>query len=51
MRDVTVFIPAYNASAWIEQTLQSVLEQTYQNFELLVIDDGSTDDTAELVAE
>lgn len=46
---VTVVLPAYNATQYIRETIDSVLKQSYQNFELLVIDDGSTDDTAEVV--
>lgn len=43
---VTVVIPAYNASATLDETLQSVRAQTHRNLEILVIDDGSTDSTA-----
>ena len=41
----SVLIPAYNASKTIEQTLDSLFSQSYQPFEILVMDDGSTDDT------
>jgi glycosyltransferase involved in cell wall biosynthesis len=45
----SVVIPAYNASATIAQTIRSVFLQSEQDFEIIVVDDGSTDDTAEQV--
>ena len=45
---VSVIIPAYNGSQFIERTLVSVCSQTYRNLEILVINDGSTDDTADI---
>lgn len=48
---VSIVIPAYNAAKFLPEVIQSVLNQSYQNWELLVIDDGSTDNTAELVNE
>ena len=42
---VSVCIPAYNHEKYVDQTILSVINQTYQNFELIVIDDGSRDNT------
>lgn len=46
---VSVIVPAYNAAATIERTISSVLNQTYSDLEVLVVNDGSTDETAALV--
>ena len=46
---VSVIIPAYNAAKTIVQTLESVLSQSYENLEIIVINDGSTDDTVDLL--
>lgn len=48
---VTVIMPAYNAAAYIENSVQSVLGQTMPDFELIIVNDGSTDDTAAVLAE
>lgn len=49
MPRLTVLMPTYNVAPWVEEAVQSVLKQTYTDFELLVVDDGSTDDTLEHV--
>lgn len=46
---VSVVVPAYNAERFIAHTLESVLAQTYHNIEVLVVDDGSQDKTAQVV--
>ncbi len=48
MPRVTVAIPAYNAAEFLGETLASVRQQTYRDFEIIVVDDGSTDATASL---
>lgn len=47
---VSVIIPAYNAVRTIEHTLESVFRQTFTDFEAIVVDDGSTDDTPSVLA-
>ena len=49
MPKVSVVIPAYNVAAFIEDAINSVLGQTYHDFEVVVVDDGSPDETASIV--
>ena len=42
-------MPTYNGEKYIEEAIQSVLDQTFTNFEFLIIDDGSTDNTAAII--
>jgi len=47
---VTVLMPTYNCGLYISQAIQSILNQTYKNFEFLIIDDGSIDNTFEVIS-
>lgn len=51
MPKVSVMMPAYNAEKYIGEAIDSVLSQTFQDFELVIVDDGSTDSTLEVVAQ
>lgn len=46
---VTVLMPAYNTEAYIAEAIESVLQQTFTNFEFLIINDGSTDNTEQII--
>ena len=45
---ISVIIPVYNVENYIEQCIQSVLYQSYQNIEIIMVDDGSTESSGEL---
>ena len=49
MKKVSIIIPVYNSKTTIEKCLESIISQTYKNIEIIVIDDGSTDGTKELL--
>ena len=49
MELVSVIMPTYNCGRFIAESIRSVLVQTYPNWELIIVDDCSTDDTAQLI--
>ena len=48
---VSIIIPVYNCAKYIEKTINSIKKQTYSNIEVILIDDGSTDDSLEKCKE
>lgn len=48
MEKVTIIIPVYNVEEYLEECLQSVIEQTYANLEIILVDDGSTDSSGKI---
>jgi glycosyltransferase involved in cell wall biosynthesis len=49
MPKVSIIIPTYNRANFIGETIQSILNQTFQDFEIIVVDDGSTDNTKKII--
>ena len=48
---VSIIMPSYNTGKYIAESIQSIIEQTYKNWELLIIDDCSTDNTDDVVSQ
>ena len=51
MKKVSVIIPAYNCNKFIKNCIKSIQKQTYQNFEIIVVNDGSSDNTLEILKD
>lgn len=50
-QDISVIMPAYNAANYIKTAIESVLNQSFDNFELIIINDGSQDNTIDIISE
>ncbi|KAA0445852.1 MAG: glycosyltransferase family 2 protein, partial [Candidatus Thioglobus sp.] len=48
---ISVVMPAYNAGAFLVESIESITNQSYKNFELIIINDGSTDDSGAIIAK
>lgn len=48
---ISIIIPAYNAEKYIKETLDSIISQDYKDFEIILVDDGSTDNTASIMQD
>lgn len=48
---VSIIMPTYNSERWVERAILSVLAQSYKNYELVIVDDGSTDNTYKLISK
>ena len=47
----SIIIPAYNVADYLENCVESILKQTYDNYEIIIVDDGSTDETGKVADE
>ncbi len=50
MPKVSILLPCYNAGKYLDQCLESIHQQSYKDFELIIVDDGSTDQTSEILS-
>jgi len=48
---VSIVVPVYNSQRFLEQSIKSILKQTYPNIEIIAVDDGSTDDSLKILVK
>ncbi len=46
---ISIIMPVYNAEKYLRESIESILNQTYKNFEFIIINDGSTDDSLKII--
>ena len=51
MPEISIIVPVYNTEKWLRRCVDSILAQTFKDFELLLIDDGSTDNSGTICDE
>ena len=51
MRKVSVIIPVYNSSLYLEKCINSVINQTYKNLEIIIVNDKSTDNSLKIISK
>ncbi|WP_270982694.1 glycosyltransferase family 2 protein [Campylobacter helveticus] len=49
MIQISIIMPCYNSAKWVDKAIESVLNQTYSNWQLICVDDGSSDETLEIL--
>ena len=49
--EISVIIPVYNAEKWISRCLESIIKQTFKNFEVIIVNDASQDKSFEIVKQ
>ena len=48
---ISVIVPVYNVAQYLEKSIASIQQQTYQNLEIILVDDGSTDESGKIAEE
>ena len=51
MDKITIIMPVYNVEKYLREAIESLIKQTYKNLEILLIDDGSTDNSGKICGE
>ena len=51
MKKISVIVPMHNSSKYLTECIESILNQTYNNFEIIIVDDASTDNSVEIASE